>query len=226
MYMRSQAVFEALRRAVLDGRLAAGERLRQETLAQEFGVSQITIREALNLLVSEKLAVREPYKGVSVAELSAEELEEAYSVRALLEGWAAELAAARITPDELDQLKRLLPDSYVTADPASIDRARRANREFHAVIIRASRHKLLTHLLQEVWNRLDPMMFYGRTLPTEEGEALRRQSGEGDRQNHVALIAALEARDGALACRVVTDYVHESWSALAKSLSAGGRPGP
>jgi DNA-binding GntR family transcriptional regulator len=221
--MRSDAVFEALRKAVLEGKLLPGERLRQEQLAEAFGVSQITVRESLNRLIAEGLAMRAPYKGVRVIELSLKELEEAYSLRGVLEGWAAELAAAHITPDELAQLRQLLPDSYVTADPASVDRARRTNRAFHELIIGASRHRLLTRMLKEVWNRLDPMTFYGRMLPTQQGEALRRQWGERDRQNHTDLLAALENRDGYQARQLVTGYIQETWTILARSFESQER---
>ena len=59
-------VFERLRDAIIDGRLEAGQWLRQEPLAQELGVSQMPVREALKRLVAEGLAVRIPYKGVKV----------------------------------------------------------------------------------------------------------------------------------------------------------------
>jgi DNA-binding GntR family transcriptional regulator len=218
--MRSDTVFEALRRAVLEGKLLPGEPLRQEPLAEAFGVSQITVRESFNRLIAEGLAMRAPYKGVRVIELSLKELEEAYSLRAVLEGWATELAAARLTLRELDHLRQLLPDSYVTADPASVDRARQVNRKFHEIIIQASGHGLLIRMLNEVWNRLDPMTFHWRMLPTQQGEALRRQWGERDRQNHTDLLAALETKNGQLARQLVADYIQETWDVLAHSLSS------
>jgi DNA-binding GntR family transcriptional regulator len=223
MQSRADAVFEALRRAILEGHVVLGERLRQEILAQEFGVSQITVRDALNWPITERPAVREAYKGVRVIELSASDMEEAYSLRAMLEGRAAELAAARITSAELTELRQLLPDSYVTADPASVDPARRANRAFHEVIIGASGHKLLARMLHDVWNRLDPMTLYGRTLATARGLELRVQWGERDRLNHAALIEALESGNGPRARQLVAEYVQEVWTVLAQTLEPGGR---
>ena len=221
---RADAVFAALRRAVLEGKLLPGEPLRQETLAVEFGVSHITIRDALNKLVAERLAVRTPYKGVRVIELSVDDLREAYATRAVLEGWAAELAAGRITPAELAELRRLLPDSYVTADPASVERARRANRQFHDVIIQASGNRLLGRLLQDIWNRLDPMTSYSRTLDSQQGAELRQQWGERDRLNHTALLQALQDGDGARARRLETEYIQEVWSILENILETAYLP--
>lgn len=225
MYSRADAVFDALRRAVLEGKLPPGEHLRQEVLAEEFGVSQITVREALGRLITEGLAVRAPYKGVRVIELSAKDLEEAYSLRAVLEGWAAELAAARIMPEALAQMRQLLPDTYVTSDPASVERARRANRAFHELVMGACGHALLTRTLKDIWNRIDPMTYYGRTLSSQRGVEIRQQWGERDRQNHVALIDALESRDGPRARQVVTDYTQEVWQVLAAALETAS-PSP
>jgi DNA-binding GntR family transcriptional regulator len=220
MNSRADAVFEALRRGVLEGKLLPGEHLRQETLSGEFGVSQITVRDALSRLITEGLAVRSPYKGVRVIELSRKDLEEAYSLRAMLEGWATELAASRITREALAQLRRLLPDTYVTIDPRSIEQARQANRAFHEIIIEASGNALLARMLKDIWNRVDPMTYYGRTLPTEHGEEIRREWGERDRLNHVALIKALEHKNGPRARQLVTEYTLEVWNVLAAALEA------
>ncbi|HIC89860.1 MAG TPA: GntR family transcriptional regulator [Anaerolineae bacterium] len=218
----SDAVFEALRKAVLDGKLAPGERLRQESLAQEMGVSQITVRDALNRLVGEGLAVRVPYKGVRVIALTFNDLEDIYAIRGLLEGLAAELAADRITPEELARMRELLPATIVDADPESVPRAREANREFHEIVIRASGRRFLIRILRQIWDWIDPMMLYGRTLETEQGAAIRTKWGERDRLQHTRLLEALEARDGQRARQVVAEYVEEAWNNLVTIISSPG----
>ena len=86
------------------------------------------MREALNQLVSEGLAVHVPHKGVKVVTISAEDLQYIYDMRALLEGLANELAATQISPQGLPQMRQLLPDTVVSMDSQSIDIAREANR--------------------------------------------------------------------------------------------------
>jgi DNA-binding GntR family transcriptional regulator len=137
----SDAVFDTLRRAIIDGKLAPGERLRQEALAEELGVSQITVREALHRLVGDGLCIRIPYKGVRVIAPTLEDLEDILAIRGLLEGLAAELAASRITLEHLARMRELLPTTIVDADPISVERAREANREFHEIVIRASERR-------------------------------------------------------------------------------------
>ena len=102
-------VYESIRQAVVYGRFKPKERLNQLELAKAFDVSERTVREALTRLVSEGLVSREPYKEFRVVGLSVDDVEEILHMRALLEGWAMELAAREITPRELDQMRKLLP---------------------------------------------------------------------------------------------------------------------
>jgi DNA-binding GntR family transcriptional regulator len=208
------ATFEALREAIIAGQLQPGEWLRQEALAKELEVSQITVRDALNRLVGEGLAVRIPYKGVRVVVLSPADLKDIYEMRQLLEGLAAEVAATQITADELEELRELLPETVVDADSESVLRAREANREFHEIVTRASRRRFLIRVLSQIWNWHDPMMLYGRTQHTDEGREVRLKWGDRDRIQHTRLLEALEAGDGAAARQVVHDYVAEAWHNL------------
>ena len=90
---------------VLSGEFASGSRLRQESLATEFGVSRTPVREALRKLQAAGIVQLEPRRGARVRGPSAREVREAYEVRAELEGLAAALAATRIRDDELRRLR-------------------------------------------------------------------------------------------------------------------------
>lgn len=218
----SDAAFEALRQAILDRRLVPGEWLRQEALAKELGVSQITVREALNRLVNEGLCISVPYKGVRVVAPTLEDLEDIYALRGLLEGLAAELAASRITPEELTQMRELIPATVVDADPRSVERARKANREFHAIAIHASGRRFLIQILRQVWDWIDPLTHYQRTLGAEAGTEIRLRWGERDKIQHTRLLEALEAGDGPRARQVVIEYVDEDWGNLASIMRSFG----
>ena len=215
----SGSAAEALRQAILDGHLKPGEWLRQEALAEEMGISQITVRDALNQLVGEGMAVRVPYKGVRVVSLDAGDIENICVMRGLLEGLAAELAAENITPEELDQMRKLLPEATISTETDSVERARDANREFHEIAIRASRRPFLIRLLKQLWDWLDPYMLYGGAFQvTEEAwEELLRYS-ERDLERHSQFLEALEARDGKQARRVVENYVQEVWESTKRFL--------
>jgi DNA-binding GntR family transcriptional regulator len=218
----SDAVFNSLRQAILDGQLVPGQWLRQEALAQEMGVSQITVREALTRLAGEGLCVYVPYKGVRVFEPTTEDLETIYTMRNLLEGLATELAASRITPEEIAQMKALLPETIVNADPESVNRARVANRKFHEIAIHASGRRHLIQILNQIWDWFDPMRIYAYSLETDEeqGIEIRERLGASDRATHTRLIELLEAGDGEGARRLVSEYVQEAWNNQLSEMTA------
>ena len=210
---------EALREAILDGRLEPGEWLRQEALAEEMGISQITLRDALNQLVGEGMAVRVPYKGVRVVSLDARDVESVCTMRGLLEGLAAQLAAERITPEELAQMRELLPET-APSETVSVACARDANREFHEIAIRASRQPFLVRILRQLWDWLDPYMPYGKTseLSEEEVRESMLRHSERDMERHARLLEALEARDAEQARCVVEIYIKEVWEGAERYL--------
>lgn len=208
----SESAAEALRKAILNGQLKPGEWLRQEALAEEMGISQMTVRDALNQLVGEGLAVRIPYKGVRVVSLDVEDIENICAMRGLLEGLAAKLAAENITPEELEQMRKLLPETTISAERESVERARDANREFHEIAIRACRRPFLIRLLKQLWDWLGPYMLYGVAFQvTEEAREEMLKYSERDLERHVQLLEALEARDGEQARSVVEKYMQEVW---------------
>ena len=208
----SESAAEALRKAIHNGQLKPGEWLRQEALAEEMGISQMTVRDALNQLVGEGLAVRIPYKGVRVVSLDVEDIENICAMRGLLEGLAAKLAAENITPEELEQMRKLLPETTISAERESVERARDANREFHEIAIRACRRPFLIRLLKQLWDWLGPYMLYGVAFQvTEEAREEMLKYSERDLERHVQLLEALEARDGEQARSVVEKYMQEVW---------------
>jgi DNA-binding GntR family transcriptional regulator len=216
----AEGIFRVLRKAIVEGELKPGERLRQESLAQEIGVSQTTVRDALNQLVGEGLAVRTPYKGVRVAKLSSAELEDIYEMRAVLEGMAAKSAAKHITSEALQEMRDILSETIVNNDPASIPIAREANRRFHEIFIEASQRRFLIRTLRQILDWIDPLMIYSRPTEPEIGIEIRLKWGERDRYQHTRLLEALEAADGELASQVAIEAVNEAWDNLAELIFA------
>src|SRR5438094_10422755 len=104
---KAEAVYGELRRRILSGVLEPSAPLNQEALAPELGVSVTPVREAVRRLEAEGLVQFQAHKTVVVAPLSREELREIYEVRLQLDPYAASLATARATEDELDEIDRL-----------------------------------------------------------------------------------------------------------------------
>src|SRR6516225_7541964 len=90
--------------AIVSGELQPGTVLRQEQLSEQFNVSRTPVREALRRLAALGLVSFVPNRGVRVRTISREELQEAFMVRAELESLATEVAATKMTPEDLEEL--------------------------------------------------------------------------------------------------------------------------
>lgn len=126
-------VFEALRGMILSGELPAGAKLNERALSEMLGTSRSSIREALRRLEERELATYRPNAGASVKIHTVNDVIESYYIREALEGMAARLAATRISPEELAQVREAI-DQRV---------------EMHMIIVRASRNRRLISLLGE-----------------------------------------------------------------------------
>src|SRR6478735_6062976 len=139
-------VKEFLLDAILKGELQPGDRIIETRVAQQIGVSQGPVREALRDLELFGFVVSEPFRGTRVRETSREDLIDLYEIRAALEGVAAREAARRIDLETLQRLDSLLELMRATA--AIGDRANYidADNDFHRVIVQASGNRMLLQM--------------------------------------------------------------------------------
>lgn len=177
-----------------------GARLVETRIAQELGVSQAPVREALRDLEQLGCVVHEPFRGCSVRAFSADELLEAFPVRAALEALAARLAAERMTEDELLQLADLLETMRAAARRGDAHDQSQANASFHATIVRAARNSLL----ERQWSFLEP---YSRTYLTVSQPGLDLLALS---ERHVPILDALRARDGEAAAAAMHQHLMDA----------------
>jgi DNA-binding GntR family transcriptional regulator len=148
----SVAATELIREAILDGRLGPGRRLKEEELARELGISRTPVREALLLLQAEGLVDAAPNRGAMVREHTADDLDDLYQLRALLEGSAARRATARIGPGDLALLRESCDrfDRLGAETEADLRELVRENLLFHNTILEAAGSARLTTLVRRV----------------------------------------------------------------------------
>lgn len=132
----SSAVAEDLRRRIVDGEFKAGFQLRQDALASEFGVSRIPVREALMQLEAEGLVKIHPHRGAIVSELSTEEVQELFALRALLEPRLLKASAPRLTQADYDKLNLILQEYSAELRANHVSRWGELNTEFHRLLYR------------------------------------------------------------------------------------------
>jgi DNA-binding GntR family transcriptional regulator len=186
--LRAQ-IKDVILQRIVAGEYPPGARLVETRIAQELGVSQAPVREALRDLEQLGCIVHEPFRGCSVRAFSAEELLEAFPVRAALEALAARLAAERITEEELLHLADLVDTMRAAALRGDAHDQSQANAAFHATIVRAARNATL----ERQWSFLEP---FSRTYLTVSQPGLDLLALS---ERHVPILDALRARDGDVA---------------------------
>jgi DNA-binding GntR family transcriptional regulator len=195
-------VLDELRRAILEGRLQAGETLRQEDLADRLGVSRMPIREAIRRLHSEGLVEVLPSRRVRVAALSRDEIEDIYDMRAALEPLAVRLAVPRLTRAQLRDAAHALEaaDDEQDADTFGV-----RNAAFHLALMAPCERP---RLLAEIASLLDLSDRYQRAALRDEDHNARV------REEHAALLEAARAGDADLAADLTERHVREAGARL------------
>jgi DNA-binding GntR family transcriptional regulator len=210
-------VADKMRAAILEGQYKPGEWLRQERLAQELGVSQMPVREALNELVNEGLIEHVPYRGARVIQFSIEDVIDLYEHRAFLEGRAAFFAAQVITDRELLNLKKLKVGMEENDAPEAVLKYREFNRTFHKTIFTISQHEYLIRALNQMWAAF-PTMLIGNFAATASHPLPARD--DTDRQEHQAIVDALEAQDANQAEQAMRNHILATRQHLVSFLKA------
>ena len=197
--LRAQ-IKDVILQRIVSHEYAPGARLVETRIAQELGVSQAPVREALRDLEQLGCVVHEPFRGCSVRAFSAEELLEAFPVRAALEALAARLAAEQVTEEELLQLADLLDTMRAAARRADAHDQSQANAAFHATIVRAARNATL----ERQWSLLEP---FSRTYLTVSQPGLDLLALS---ERHVPILDALRARDGEAAAAAMHRHLMDA----------------
>lgn len=200
--VRARAARE-LRDRILTGRLRRGDRLDLDRITEEFGISRTPVREALLELSYEGLVTIAPRSAITVVGIAPSEAVDNFAILAALAGKAAEWAATRRTPGELGELRRL-----AAAVPGSDDVVD-ANWRFHRAVNRAARSpRLVVAVRQAV--RVVPSNFF-ELFPEQE---------ERSRNDHAALLEAIDRGDGPGARVVAEAHVLDAGAALGEWLAA------
>jgi len=162
-----EMVYQSLKRSILQGKLKGGQRLKEESLAHEIGISRTPIREALHKLEQDELLYRLPKGGFAVKEFTKEDVEEIFGIRSALESYAAYLATLHITSQELSALEEKIEESEQALKNGDHDRLVKLNTEFHDLLYRSCKSKKLIDMIN---NFRDYFYRYRSTLlRTEEG---------------------------------------------------------
>jgi DNA-binding GntR family transcriptional regulator len=141
-------VYRELKSMIVDHKLKPGDKILQEKISQEFGVSRTPLMCALKKLEQEKLVQAIPRRGFYVRRFTKEEILEAFELREILEGLAARRAAMIITAVQADKLRAFFRDADVSDSGQSIKRYSDEDRRFHNFLIELGGFDLLNDILE------------------------------------------------------------------------------
>lgn len=206
-----EEVYDALRRAIVQGELSPGNRMVETELAARLGISRTPIREALRKLEAEGFLSKGSGSSLVVSEMSLEEVEETFRIRAVLEGFAARLAAERATPGGIAKLEEILKRTEALVDGQAPERLLNWNTRFHDGLNALSGSAQLQQLLQAIH---DKIVRY-RRITLEVGPARKQWL-----QEHWAILRAIRDRDPERAERLMAQHVHRKKETILAHLKA------
>ncbi|OEU74205.1 MAG: GntR family transcriptional regulator [Desulfuromonadales bacterium C00003068] len=205
-----EKILENIRDAILKGTLKAGERVSEPDLAERYGISRTPIREAFRQLESEGYLTVVPRKGAVVTSLSERDVQEFYSIKSILEGYAARLAAEKLTDKELDRLVAINERLSRLATAGDVKSFFRIHNEFHELFIKASGNEKLLELIQQLLKKFIRLRVASLSLPGRMEISV---------QEHDKIIEAFKNHDGVTADQLVQKNAAYGGQVLIKSMA-------
>jgi DNA-binding GntR family transcriptional regulator len=196
-----ERVADALREAILDGLLPPGAPLVEKAIADDLDISRAPVREAIRTLAQEGLVESVPYKGSTVRRLRARDVSEVYSMRGLLERFAARtiLASGATDPNgRLAPLRDACDEMQRCAEADDLKGLSSADRRFHRALIDLAGHELLL----DMWSLIALRARHVISLRNAQLRDPQRVAA-----NHRAIVDALAAGDLELSLRLITEHV-------------------
>ena len=205
----AQRAYNEIKERIICTQMPPGALIQIHELMAEIGLGRTPIREALKLLEAEKLVTVSPRRGMFVTDVSITDLLQVHEIRMELDALCVSLAVERITPAELDALRRLVADLDAAAEKGDGGAFLRLDRDFHAVLAAASHNHLLQAEVEKLYN-LSLRIWYlcvNQLRPGNLGEGAFKE-----------VLAAIEARDAKRASHAMRMHILQFNEAIKASL--------
>ena len=207
-HLARSVIEETLRSAILDGRIPCGTALRQQDLADLFGVSRMPVREALRQLEAQALLNVVAHKGAVVAPLISGDAVETYALRILLESEALRLSIPLLEKADFEQAARHIDDMETEHDYTEIGRL---NRLFHMSLYSKTPNRRLLSLVEEGLNEEERFLRFNL-------EAMGL--GKLSQDDHRALLLAVEDRDIQRAVKMLENHLNRGVEVITRYLAS------
>ena len=209
----SEKILSAIEAAILSGGFKPREHLVEMELIGRYGVSRTIIREALKKLEDKGLVRIAPHRGARVADLSVQEIEEIYFVRAEVEKIAARLAVKNIQPEEIEGLKRLgrEVESHLRR---RTEQMIEKDGEFHRAIYRTCRNQQLCDLIDHLKTKAYIVGYNAWSMPRRIEESVRE---------HRKIVEAIEEKDAPKLEKLIVKHLTFSKNSYLEQLRGSDR---
>ena len=198
---QSNAAYAILKQRIITGEFASSDTLREIDIAKQMNMSRTPVREAVKRLEDEGLLTRVPRKGLTVTTLDQSSITELYGFREILECGAARLAARYADDMEIENMRAILEESRLHADPV------RSNYEFHQALYAASHNQFLVKAINSL---IDSTALLGQSTLAHTGRP------ELALEEHLALFDAIEKRDERRAEECAREHIRQALLARLK----------
>ncbi len=206
----AEEVTASIREAITSGRLAPGERLREESLASSLAVSRGPVREAILQLEREGLVMVQRNRGTFVARLSRKDLEEVYSLRRVIEPMAVRRAIEYADSVHFDEMQAIVDTMAAhNTDGIAETEAAELDLRFHEIIYKASNHRRL----YEIWCTLQSqihILLLTRNVVDPDFRVYAVKS-------HQEILDAIRSKNETLALELVEDHLKGSYQRVSRS---------
>jgi DNA-binding GntR family transcriptional regulator len=191
---------DALRSAIVEGRLRPGDRLKEVELAEQLGISRAPVREALRQLEHEGLVASLPYRATEVLGVSQEEVAEVLvPIRLTIESFAFRKAMPLLTEDDFEALAGIVQRMRAAGARGDLEQLAEDDVRFHELVIERSAQP---HCLQ-IWRSIEPRVraYFRRDAPAHP-------RADELAEEHQELLDALAAGDEAQLIETLTRHIH------------------
>jgi len=192
-----EIVAEEIRAMIVRGELAPGERLLEDRLAEQLGVSRNPVREAIRSLEATGLVEVMPRRGAYVSRIDVDDARKLLEVRGILEGFAAETAAAHANAALVNTLDRIIDEGHRASKAGNNVRAAELHRDFHLAIEQMAANPYLEQVTQPLRQRTE--MVFSLLVDARGGLSW---------DEHARIRDAIAAGDRAAAKQAVHDHLH------------------
>lgn len=206
MKMKNYQIYKKIKEEIIYLKLKPKEKLDISSLAKEYKISTSPIREALFLLESEGLVISVPYSGFFVSDISFREIKDMFEFRMFLLKIVGELAAKRITENEIKDLELILEKIKRSK---SMDNLIKLENYFHSILNNTTKNKTLANTTNELEDKIDRLWFFTNK----------------DNKYHIRIpndfnnmISALKKKDGEALSKALKDHAEAFITAIKKCL--------